>query len=63
MANTFDPNAEITSEQSVSDWARDETSKAIAAGLMRGKGAGILDPQSDTLRVEAAQAIFNLFVK
>lgn len=44
----------------VSDWAKDEVNKAIAAGMMHGKGDAVFDPSAEALRAETAQAILNL---
>lgn len=47
----------------VAAWAKEDVSKAIAIGLMQGKGAGLFDPKSDANRAETAQAIMNLIEK
>jgi hypothetical protein len=44
----------------VSGWAAKEVEMAIAAGLMKGKPGDVFDPQANSLRVEAAQAMMNL---
>jgi hypothetical protein len=45
----------------VSSWAMSDVARAIDLGLMRGRGAGKFAPAEQVSRVEAAQAIFNLF--
>ena len=50
-------------EATVSKWAKAEVNKAIAAGLMNGKGGNLFDPSSDAVRAETAQAILNLLSK
>ncbi|MFB9330040.1 InlB B-repeat-containing protein [Paenibacillus aurantiacus] len=45
---------------SISSWAVDGVNKAIAAGLLQGKGNGNFDPASEASRAETAQAILNL---
>ncbi|WP_171685135.1 S-layer homology domain-containing protein [Paenibacillus planticolens] len=44
----------------VSVWAREAVNKASAIKLLQGRSGGQFDPQSETLRVEAAQVIMNL---
>lgn len=47
----------------VSGWAKSAVNKAIASGLMAGRGSGIFAPAKPGTRAEAAQAIFNLLGK
>lgn len=56
-------SADFKDGSSISSWAVEEVNKAIAAGLLQGKGNGIFDPASDANRAETAQAILNLFNK
>ncbi|QNK57194.1 S-layer homology domain-containing protein [Paenibacillus sp. PAMC21692] len=53
----------FTDGANVSDWAIVEVSKAIAAGLMQGKGNGQFDPRSFAIRAEAAQVLYNILTK
>ncbi|GBG05792.1 hypothetical protein PAT3040_00277 [Paenibacillus agaridevorans] len=47
----------------ISNWAKKDVSRAIALGLMQGKGNGRFDPKSDAARSETAKAIYNLLMK
>ena len=38
----------------LSNWAQEGVSWAVGAGLISGKGDGVLDPQGATTRAEAA---------
>lgn len=46
--------------KNVSTWARNDVNKAIAKGLLQGKGKDIFDPNAVATRAETAQAILNL---
>jgi len=61
IAATGQETADLADGSSISSWAVDGVNKAIAAGLLQGKGNGIFDPASDAKRAETAQAILNLF--
>ncbi|THF74292.1 S-layer homology domain-containing protein [Cohnella fermenti] len=50
----------IRDRNEVSSWAKENVSKALAEGLMRGKGSGLFDPHSLASRAETAQAVWNL---
>ena len=54
--NQFGDNSQISS------WARDSVAWAVGAGLISGKGDGVLDPQGATTRAEAA-AILQRFLE
>lgn len=56
-----DEAAEFRDSGSISAWAREGLSKALAAKLIQGKGEGRLDPEADATRAQTAQAIFNLY--
>ncbi|WP_053377131.1 NPCBM/NEW2 domain-containing protein [Paenibacillus sp. FJAT-27812] len=43
----------------LSEWAKDEASKAVAAGLMQGKSENLFDAGSKAQRAETVQAIYN----
>lgn len=60
IAATGQETAELKDGSSISSWAVEGVSKAIAAGLMQGKGNGIFDSASDANRAETAQAVLNL---
>lgn len=47
----------------IADWARDNVSWAVGAGILSGKGNGILDPQGSTTRAEAAVILQRLMEK
>lgn len=59
---TGDELAAFSDRAQVSDWAKGELSKAIAAGIMQGKGNGLFHPGSEATRAETAQAIYNLLL-
>jgi hypothetical protein len=40
-------------------WARDALAWAVGAGLVRGRGNGVLDPRGDAARAEVAQILMN----
>ncbi len=63
IAATGQETADLKDGSSISSWAVEGVNKAIAAGLLQGKGNGIFDPASDADRAETAQAILNLFNK
>ncbi|MGO4548234.1 InlB B-repeat-containing protein [Paenibacillus sp. 2TAB23] len=63
IAATIQETAGLKDGSSISSWAVEGVNKAIAAGLLQGKGNGIFDPASNANRAEAAQAILNLFNK
>ncbi|CAM4493200.1 putative repeat protein (TIGR02543 family) [Paenibacillus endophyticus] len=63
IAATGQETADRVDGSSISPWAVEGVNKAIAAGLLQGKGNGIFDPASDANRAETAQAILNLFNK
>jgi|GEM_PF-2037604 len=63
IAATGQETAGLKDGSSISSWAVEEVNKAIAVGLLQGKGNGIFDPASDANRAETAQAILNLFTK
>lgn len=44
----------------IAEWARENVSWAVGAGLLSGKGNGILDPQGNTTRAEAAAILQRL---
>lgn len=44
----------------VSDWAAVNVNKALATGLMSGRGENVFDPASFINRAESAQAVLNL---
>ena len=46
-----------------SDWAVEEMRWAVAAGMMEGKGNGILDPLGNATRAEVAQIFMNYCTK
>ena len=54
--------SQFTDEADISDWARDNVSWAVGAGLISGKGDGILDPLGNATRAEVA-AILQRFLK
>lgn len=45
---------------SVSDWAAEAMAWAVDAGVFSGKDGGLLDPQGQLTRAEAAQILTNL---
>lgn len=47
----------------ISSWARDAFTWAVGAGVISGKGGGILDPQGTATRAEVAQIIMNYDTK
>ncbi|HIW31157.1 MAG TPA: InlB B-repeat-containing protein [Candidatus Paenibacillus intestinavium] len=61
IAATGQETAGLKDGSTISSWAVEEVNKAIAAGLLQGKGNGIFDSASDANRAETAQAILNLF--
>lgn len=63
IAATGEEQAGLADGSSLSSWAIEGVGKAIAAGLLHGKGNGIFDPASDASRAETAQAILNLLDK
>ncbi|GBG10250.1 hypothetical protein PAT3040_04971 [Paenibacillus agaridevorans] len=63
IAATGQETAGLKDGPSISAWAAEEVNKAIAAGLLQGKGNGIFDPASDASRAQTAQAILNLLNK
>ncbi|WP_138756521.1 S-layer homology domain-containing protein, partial [Paenibacillus sinopodophylli] len=63
IAATGQETAALKDGSSISPWAVEGVNKAIAAGLLQGKGNGIFDSSSDANRAETAQAILNLFNK
>lgn len=46
--------AQFTDQAQIADWARDNVAWAVGYGMLCGKGDGILDPQGNTTRAEAA---------
>ncbi len=46
----------------IADWSTAAVNKAVAVGLMQGRGKGIFAPKSNAVRAETAQAIYN-FIK
>ena len=54
--------SQFSDSSSVSDWAADAIAWANAAGLINGKGGGILDPGGEATRVELA-AILQRFIE
>ena len=48
---------QFTDAAQISDWAVENVSWAVGVGLLDGKGHGILDPQGDTTRAEAAAVL------
>lgn len=54
--------SQFTDEADISDWARDNVSWAVGAGLISGKGDGILDPLGNATRAEVA-AILQRFLE
>ncbi|RJX38984.1 hypothetical protein D3P09_15880 [Paenibacillus pinisoli] len=63
IAATGQETAGLEDGSGISSWAVDGVNKAIAAGLLQGKGNGIFDPASDASRAQTAQAILNMFNK
>ncbi|WP_139997421.1 InlB B-repeat-containing protein [Paenibacillus paridis] len=63
IAATGQETAGFKDGSSISSWAVDGVNKAMAAGLLQGKGNGIFDSAIDANRAETAQAILNLFNK
>ncbi|MFC4102656.1 InlB B-repeat-containing protein [Paenibacillus xanthanilyticus] len=55
--------ADLKDGASISSWAVEGVNKAIAAGLLQGKGNGNFDPASNASRAETAQAILNVINK
>ena len=47
-------------EGKISNWAHDAVAWAVGAGLIQGKGGGVLDPKGETTRAEIAQLVMNL---
>ena len=47
-------------EARISGWARPALSWAVAAGVLRGRDGGVLDPGSAATRAETAQVLMNL---
>ncbi|WP_446483092.1 S-layer homology domain-containing protein [Cohnella xylanilytica] len=45
---------------SVSPWAKDAVARALALGLMQGKGEGRFDPAAGATRAETAQVVYRL---
>lgn len=45
--------------EAISDWALEGVTWAVNAGLLNGKGNGILDPTGDATRAEVAQILMN----
>ena len=50
---------EFTDYEDISDWALEGVTWAVNAGLLNGKGNGILDPTGDATRAEVAQILMN----
>ncbi len=63
IAATGHETAGFEDGSSISSWAVGGVNKAMAAGLLQGKGNGIFDSASDANRAETAQAIMNLIKK
>ncbi|RIX59622.1 hypothetical protein D3P08_05665 [Paenibacillus nanensis] len=57
---TGQETADLEDGSSISSWAVEGVNKAIAAGLLQGKGNGIFDPATDASRAQTAQAILSL---
>ena len=53
--------SQFTDEAEISDWARENVAWAVGAGLISGKGNGILDPLGNATRAEVA-AILQRFL-
>ena len=51
--------AAFTDSERISDYARDAFAWAVEAGIISGKGHGILDPRGNATRAEAARIIMN----
>ncbi len=49
----------FTDYKDISDWALEGVTWAVNAGLLNGKGNGILDPTGDATRAEVAQILMN----
>ena len=50
---------DFTDYEDISDWALEGMTWAVNAGLLNGKGNGILDPTSNATRAEVAQILMN----
>ena len=48
---------------SISDWAKDAFAWAVSAGVISGKGNGVLDPAGTATRAEVAQIVMNYDTK
>ncbi|WP_246578695.1 LamG-like jellyroll fold domain-containing protein [Cohnella xylanilytica] len=46
--------------EAVSPWAKDAVARALALGLMQGKGEGRFDPAAGATRAETAQVVYRL---
>ena len=46
--------SQFEDESLISDWARNNVSWAVGEGILAGKGDGMLDPQGNTTRAQAA---------
>ncbi|WP_256761870.1 discoidin domain-containing protein [Cohnella sp. WQ 127256] len=57
---TGDNLADLNDQEQVSTWAKAGVNSAIDLGLMKGQSATVFAPQSDAIRAETAQAIYNL---
>jgi len=57
---TAQGNMELYNDKTlISDWAREDMTWAVGAGLLKGKESGLLDPRGNTSRAEAAQVLMN----
>lgn len=50
---------EFTDYEEISDWALEGMTWAVNAGLLSGKGSGVLDPAGNATRAEVAQILMN----
>jgi len=63
ISYTGQETSSLKDQASISSWAQESVNKALAAGLLQGKGNGIFDPTAEANRAETAQAILNLLNK
>ena len=50
---------EFSDYEAISDWALEAMTWAVNAGVLNGRGGGVLDPAGHATRAEAAQILMN----
>lgn len=63
ISYTGQETSSLKDQASISTWAQESVNKALAAGLLQGKGNGSFDPSAEATRAETAQVILNLLNK